>query len=132
MKVSVDKLAAKFHFRGGVSDEGDTALTAVGVTGELEVERTCEVEVIEGVWFMDEGDDRFIFFVPFPRSGGGWPTGPDGVESIDKDVFTFDVKFGGLVLEVGHAGSFDFLAEVRGGAMPAVVVPGAGDDSLGG
>ena len=130
--MAVVEFTAIFHANWCVSDERDAALTAVGVAGELKIDLMFEVEVIEGVRFVNEGDDGLIFLMAFPRSFGIGSPSPDGVEAIDEDVFSFDVEFCRLVLEVGGSGAFDLLFQMGGGAVPAVMVSGAGDDSLGG
>jgi len=130
-EASVDVVAAKFYFDGGVPDEGNAALASVGVARELKVEGVAEVEMVEEVRFVNHGEDWGFFVVPFPGFVGVGMAAPDGVESGEEDGFTFDVNAGALVFEVADAGAFDFFFELARAAMPDVVVARAGEDAVG-
>jgi len=129
--VAVDELAAKFHFGGGVAEEWNAALTAVGVSGKLEVERVGLMEFVKGVGLMNEGENRGVLLMSLPGPGWIGMASPDRIEPIDEDVLAFDVKIGSGIGEESHACTLDFFLKGVTTTVPTVVISRARDDSVG-
>ena len=107
LKVTVDVVSPVADFCGCVTDEGDAALPAMGVAGELERDGALGVKLVKDIGLVDEGDDGVAFSVAFPSAGGIDVAAPDGVERGDEDALAFDVEGGAIILEVVDSCAFD-------------------------
>ena len=103
MVLAIDVVPSVLYLYRCVANERDTALPSVGVSGELEIHPLVDAEIVEGIWLVDEGDDRGVPVMTCP----GWPgrgvATPDGVKTGHVYVFAFDRKHGSGVLKVIEA-----------------------------
>ena len=103
LESAVDVVAPVFDGDGGVADEGNPALPAVGVTGELEVEIFRASEMIEVVGLVNERESGSAEFLSFPSAGFIRVPSPDGIETGEEEILAIMIDGGAVVMEVGDS-----------------------------
>lgn len=128
--MAVDVVSTEPHLGRGVTDQGQAALTSVGVAGELEIKRFGRPKIVEEIGLMHKRDNRGVFPVAVPgKVWCGMPP-PDRVQTVDKNVFPLYVDIGSGILKVRYPNAFNFLFNIADAAVPAVVISGAGKDAV--